>query len=282
MDSGCTCHMTPHKSEFLPNTFVHEHKMIEVADGSSTLVEFSGTVHLHIFTETHEKLILTLQNVLYVPTLSRCLFYLTSLIEQGYDVKLSRKKGVQIFFDQTQSPVTLKMTNYHPFASAAMPKPSSTSAISAKNKQKIDLDILYRRLGFRSIKSLLSANQADLWHDSMIVVRTYFISSSNHDIATIRNRNQHKHTESDTSLKPGQILCLDIVQNPTKCTGLTQDTNFKYYLLAVDKFSLFPFLVGLLDVKADTIIIALQYIRTQLLPSNLKCDIIPISRLQSD
>ena len=204
------------------------------------------------------------------------------LIEQGHDIRLSRKHGVQIYFTATNSLVTLKLPNYHLFASGATSSPSYMNTFSRKNKQKIELDLLYRRLGCRSIKTLLSANHADLWDDSTIVVHAHLLSSSDHDIATIRKRNWCTHTEPDPSLKPGQILCFDIVQNPEKCTGLTQDTTFKYYLLAVDKFSRFPFLVGLLDIKADTVVMALKYIQTQLISSDVKSVIVPVSRLQSD
>ena len=151
--------------------------------------DFSGTLHLHVCTESHEKLNLTLQNVLYIPTLPCQLFSLMSLIEQGHDIRLSPKHGVQIYFAATNSPVTLKLPNYHLFALTASFTPSYLNTFSCKNKQKIELDLLYRRLGCRSIKTLLSANQADLWDDSTIVVRTDLISSSNHDIATIRKRN---------------------------------------------------------------------------------------------
>ena len=71
MDGGCKCHMTPILSDFLPNTFVHENKLVEVADNSSIPAESSGNIHLHVFKESHEKFILTLQNILYVPILSR-------------------------------------------------------------------------------------------------------------------------------------------------------------------------------------------------------------------
>ena len=123
------------------------------ADGSSIPAEFSGTVQLQVFTESHEKLVLTLQNVPYVSTLSCCLFSLMSLIEQGLDIKLSHKKGVQIFFDQTHSPVTLKMPNYHLFATTVTSRPSLINDVATKNKQKIKLDLLYHRLGCRSIKT---------------------------------------------------------------------------------------------------------------------------------
>ena len=283
MDSGCTCHMTPFKSDFLHHTLVHENKIVEVADGNSIPATLSGTINLHVYTAKHEKLLLTLQNVLFVPTLSRRLFSLMSLIEQGHDVRLSRTKGVQIYFAGVTSPVTLKMPNYHLFASAANTSQSSPLiATHHKNKQKIELDILYRRLGCRSIKTLLSANQDDLWDDSSIIIRTDLISSSDHDIATIRKRNRRTYSEPNQSIHPGQILCIDIVKNPAKCPGLTQDTTFPSYLLAVDKFSRFPFIVGLFNVKVDTIIIALQYIRTQLLRTSVPCNLVPVSRIQSD
>ena len=116
---------------------------------------------------------------------------------------------------------------------------------------------------------LLSANQANLWEDSSIIVRNDLISSSGHHIPTIRKKNRIKYSAPDPSLKPGQILCLDIVKNPAKCSGLTQDTTFCYYLLLVSKFSWFPFLVELQNISASTIILALQHICTQLI--NIQC-----------
>ena len=107
-------------------------------------------------------------------------------------------------------------------------------------------------------------------------------STSDHDIVTIRKRNCVKSATPDPLLKPGQILCLDIVKNPAKCASLTQDTTFTYYPLVMDKFSRYPFLAGLANVKTRTIIEALQYIRSQLLHTKICSEIVPLARLQSD
>ena len=82
-----------------------------------------------------------------------------SLIEQDHDVLLSKKYGVQILFSGESSKVTLPMPNYHLFASAGIDKTQDIKPNTSANKKKVDLDLLYRRMGNRSIKTLLSANQ---------------------------------------------------------------------------------------------------------------------------
>ena len=83
------------------------------------------------------------------------------------------------------------MPNYHLFASCGIDKANdvmaSPKSINPK-KKKIDLDLLYRRTGCRSIKTLLSANQADVWNDTTVNVTTDLISTSDHHIATIKKR----------------------------------------------------------------------------------------------
>ena len=140
MDSGCTCHMTPFKSDFEPNSLFHDVKTVEVADGTSVPANLSGTIKLTVFTEIHDTVYLTLTDVLYVPQLSRRLFSLMSLIEQGHDFSLSRTKGIQIYFCDIASPVSMPMPNYHLFASYAA---ADMNSKPHGNKQKIDLDLLY-------------------------------------------------------------------------------------------------------------------------------------------
>ena len=187
--------------------------------------------------ESFERVKITSRNVLFVPQLSTRLFLLMSLIEQGHDVHLSKSQGVQIYFSTITSPVTLPMPNYHLFASSALSTRNNPIKLTTIKKQETDLDLLYWCLGCRSIKTLLSANRENLWEDSNIIVRNDLISTSDHHIATICKKNRIKHSTPDSSIKPGQILCLDIVKNPAKCSGLTQDTTFRYYSLLVNKFS---------------------------------------------
>ena len=281
MDSGCTCHMTPFKEDFIPGTECTENRVVEVADGFTVPAVLSGTIEIGVHNDVGEYIKLKLENVLHVPPLARRLFSLMSLIDQDHDVRLSRRNGVQIYFNNETSPVSIPMPNYHLFASSANVKSTNLKQKSRQQKKSIELDKLYRRLGSRSIKTLLSANQADVWQDQSIIVRNDVISTSDHHIATIRKKNRNKSTESDPSLKPGQVLCMDLVYNPSK-VSITQDSYYKFYLLVVDKYSRYPFLVGINSASSEQIINALKYIKSQHLQSTVNNDLVPTTRFQSD
>ena len=44
MDSSCTCHMSPFRSDFVSTSFIYDKRTVEVADGSTVPAEQSGTV----------------------------------------------------------------------------------------------------------------------------------------------------------------------------------------------------------------------------------------------
>ena len=69
MDSGCTCHMSPFRSDFIPTSFTYNKRAVEVADGSTVPAEQSGTVLLTVFTESFERVKITLRNVLFCSTI---------------------------------------------------------------------------------------------------------------------------------------------------------------------------------------------------------------------
>ena len=281
MDSGATCHMTPYKSDFLPETIRSVNKVVEVADGHTVPATLCGKVLVITSTDLGQKINLRIEDVLLVPNLERRLFSLMSLIEQDHDVRLSRNKGVQIYFSGERSPVTIPMPNYHLFASSASANENQLIKREKKNKKKISLDLIYQRMGCRSIKTLLSANQAEIWNDVEIIMKNDIISTSDHDIATIRKRKRNMHTEPDPNLQPGQKLCLDIIKSPHKIS-VTQETSYPYYLLAVDAFSRLPKMHGLFNINTDSIISALQYIRTQLLHIKKDTNVLLTDRIQSD
>ena len=89
MDSGWTCHILPFRSDFIPTSFVYNKRTVQVADGSAMPAKLSGTIIVTVFTESYKPVSITQCNVLFVPQLSRRLFSLVSLIEQGHDVQLS-------------------------------------------------------------------------------------------------------------------------------------------------------------------------------------------------
>ena len=122
MDSGCTCHMTPHRSDFIKGSEIQVDRVIEVADGFTVPATVSGSIRLHVTNDDGEDINLRLEGVLHVSELSRRLFSLMALIEQDHTVNLSKQHGVQIKFDGESSKITLPMPNYHLFASCGVKK----------------------------------------------------------------------------------------------------------------------------------------------------------------
>ena len=84
-------------------------------------------------------------------------------------------------------------------------------------------------MGCRSIKILLSTNQAQIWDDVEVILKNDIISTSNHNINTIRKRRRNMFSEPNSNLQPGQKLCLDIIKSPHKLSVI-QNTSYSYYL----------------------------------------------------
>ena len=76
------------------------------------------------------------------------------------------------------------------------------------------------QMGCSNIKTLLSANQAELWEDTTVVISNDIISENDHHIATIKKANRNMTHKPNPKLKPGDVICLDIIQNISR-TSLT-------------------------------------------------------------
>ena len=202
--------MTPYRTDFIPDSIQQIRKVVEVADGYNVPANHSGTVIIKTKNDAGKNITLRLLDVLHVPNLERRLFSLLSLIDQNHDVKLSKRNGVQIYLHNEKYPISLPMPNYHLFASSAK-STIPTDIRTSPNKIKIPLELLYMRMGCRNIKTLLSANQAELWKDTTIVISNDIISENDHHIATIRKHNRNMSKEPNPKLKPGDVLCLDII-----------------------------------------------------------------------
>ena len=61
MDSGCTSHMTPHLSDFEPDSFIEVTKVIEVADGHELECKRSGTVMMRFNNDEGELICLKIK-----------------------------------------------------------------------------------------------------------------------------------------------------------------------------------------------------------------------------
>ena len=233
MDSGATCHMTPYKNDFVNDSKNSEDKVVEVVDGYTVPAKSSGTIIIKTTSNQGDSINLRIKGVLHVPHLSRRLFSLMSIIKEGHDVTLSKSHGIKFTFGPYIS-ITIPLPNYKLFASPAIQQ--NVNRKHNIKKTKIPLKIIYNRLGLRSVKMLLSANQDNVWNDTEIILENDFVSTSDHVIATIEKRARNKIKEPDATLQPGQTICLDLIKSPSKIS-LTTETSFPFYLLAVDAFS---------------------------------------------
>ena len=105
----------------------------------------------------------------------------------------------------------------------------------------------------RNVKTLLSANQSDVWNDMSVRIAPDIISATDHQIATIRRVRRKKIAEHESTFAPGETLSFDIIKNVSE-SSITPASHFPYILLVVDLVSRRPYLVGLNRVNADTII----------------------------
>ena len=50
MDSECTCHMSPYRSDFEPDSLISENRIVEIADGNTVPANLSGTINMQVHT----------------------------------------------------------------------------------------------------------------------------------------------------------------------------------------------------------------------------------------
>ena len=62
LDSGCTCHMTPYPTDFLPGSLEVEDKLVEIADGFTVPATQSGTILMEVVNDNGEKIFLNVSN----------------------------------------------------------------------------------------------------------------------------------------------------------------------------------------------------------------------------
>jgi hypothetical protein len=122
---------------------------------------------------------------------------------------------------------------------------------------KIPQSLLHRRLGHRSIASLMMADQDVLWEDvQMIPDKDEFCETC--QITLSRKANRGKHSlENLGKIIPGQMVMVDIIHNPAK-RSITTDTYFRYYLGVIDVASRYFVPMGLRDKRPTTVFNAMR------------------------
>jgi hypothetical protein len=94
IDSGATLHVTNSSQGFLGASTTERERSLQVANGCEVQVEVVGTLPL-----LHDGFTLTLNNILYVPSLKRNLIYVASLEDDDYECSFGNNKCTIKFND---------------------------------------------------------------------------------------------------------------------------------------------------------------------------------------
>jgi hypothetical protein len=122
---------------------------------------------------------------------------------------------------------------------------------------KIPQSLLHRRLGHRSIASLMMADQDVLWEDvQMIPDKDEFCETCQITLSRKANRGRHS-LENMGKIVPGQMVMVDIIHNPAK-QSITADTYFPYCLGIIDVASRYFVPMGLRDKRPTTVFNAMR------------------------
>ena len=218
IDSGCSNHMTPFEDDLITDIGSSK-SLVEVANGNIVKAPKKGTAFIRIVdVKTHKTFDILLEDVLYVPGLSRRLFSVTQWTNSGGSLSF-HGTTCKIAYQDAKNPATqFSMNLYAPFS------PNDTAhhlvrPTAAFAKVDIPSDLLHRRLGHRSIQALGLASKSNLWADaSLIPSEDTFCWGCEITFSKKANRGKSDLIH-DTDLCPGSCLMLDLQQN-TSCYGL--------------------------------------------------------------
>ena len=133
---------------------------------------------------------------------------------------------------------------------AFMVKTMESSKIHAKKnlkRKKISLELMHHRLGHRSTRSLMAGDTANVWGDAELQIDADpFCTSCK--ISSINKKARSKVPVKPKS--PFKWVFMDVIP-ATSPKSLTNDTNFKNYLLIVDAYSKLPKLYGMKNITKE-------------------------------
>ena len=97
LDSGATCHMTPHVSVFIPCSLEDTEKYIEVADGHYVTAKQKGQIQVRMCDDNRDPFISRFHHVLLAIHLCNRLFFIIKLMNSGNNC-LSHKGFCVVYF----------------------------------------------------------------------------------------------------------------------------------------------------------------------------------------
>ena len=143
LDSGEMCNMTPHVSDFIPDSLEDTDKHIEDADGNHVTEKQKGQVRIKICDDTGNNFIATLHNVLLALDLCDRLFFIITLINLG-NTCLFHKGFCMVYFGaKDKNVVTLQQNGQRKHALLGKIKQSSKTK-KLPSRKKISLELLHQ------------------------------------------------------------------------------------------------------------------------------------------
>jgi transposase InsO family protein len=242
-----------------------KHLGVEVADGHIIKCPATGKIKIKMLDDENNPLEVTFHDVMYVPGLSRRLFSITRFVRHGHNATFT-KGTTTLQFAPTMATVSIAHTtkatvfaadstvmnnstlNYHEV-------PAFRSSVSRSRQKRLPLELLHARLGHRKCRTLLSANEHQLWKDVSIRMspETGCLSCG---IATARSAARNTEHHSGAS-QPGEYIFLDI-EHPITTADLTTASTYPFYLIVVDAYSRYVRFYGLHNKSTKAVTTALQ------------------------
>ena len=165
VDSGATAHMCKTQESFKDLSTSHPNSYIEVANGTTAKVEGIGSVRLSTSSSTGKKINITLENVLFVPTLGRNLLSVRAITNNGHsatfkngggDIQLAGRNRVNIPLEHRGKLYILNCKNLK--SEASQTEKAETASVTLGKVSKADLETWHQRLGHigqKTIKKLV-------------------------------------------------------------------------------------------------------------------------------
>jgi hypothetical protein len=234
-DTGASSHFTPCLL-YLQEVEEGLDIGVEVADGYVVKCTARENVEINMIADDGHPLKAHLHGVIYVPGLTRCLFYVTAIAIRGH-YAIVRENEIQLMFGQEERPLTLILKNGMPVANNATVKKCTTTTVpedvkQQSQKKRIDLELAYARVIWPS-RFLLAASNAEVWND--LTIRMSPDSDCISCIISTIKATEIKH-QSTPVTKLGQVINVEIL--PTvSAERLNPKSHFLALLILVDAFS---------------------------------------------
>lgn len=235
LDSGASDHMC-NSLDVLYNIH-HTYVDVQLPDGSISPCNRAGNMLVIVeCRESHQKHLIELTDVLYVPGFTHCLWSVNAFTQNGHSVefgddavRLTLFRGLAFEFNIILHRPFQQLSRQRIFA----------NAVRRERKQKINIELMHKRLGHCAMKTLLAASNDDLYNDVTINHEpTGFCSGC--QIGSIRTA-QRGDQPVGTTTRSGLVWFLDIIKNPAQ-EGLTRQSYSPYYLNMVDSYSRYQIL----------------------------------------